>query len=140
MALSDKDIKEVREAFDKIMKRYMALDAEGLTERCTDDFIMVLPDAKIEQARGKASLNDLFAKGMSEFESLDIEYDIYEINGDGDLAYVLSPNKDKFRPSGSNETIVSDNCQTLMAFERQSDGAWKMKLQMCVVADNEQQA
>jgi len=138
MSVSKKNVEEVKDACDKVMKLYTTLDTKGLVEMCADDFVLVGHDASIKKARGKESLRELFVEGMKEFESLESEYDISEINRDGNLAYVLFSNNDKVKFFGSDETIVSDNCQTLMVFERQNDGLWKMKLQMCVVPNDEQ--
>lgn len=135
MNLSDTDIKNIKETYAQMIKCMMALDWERFADMCTDDMIHVTSDAHIFQAQGKKSLSDWFVEVMAGIESLEIEYSIREVNGDGNCAYVLSPNKDRLTFSGSDELQTLDNCQTLSILARQSDNSWKMKLQMCIIGD-----
>ena len=134
MGLSEKDIKEIKNTYDKMVRCMEALDWDGLAEMCTDDMIHVTADADLFKAHGKQSLHDRFVETMGDFKSLEIEYDIETISGDGNCAYVLSPNKDIIRFSDSDEPLVLEKCQTLSALEKQPDHSWKCKLQMCAAA------
>jgi ketosteroid isomerase-like protein len=135
MSLSDTDIKNIKETYTQMIQCMMTLDWDRFTEMCTDDMIHVTSDAHIFQAQGKKSLNNRLVEVMGGIESLEIEYSIREVNGDGNCAYVLSPNKDRLKFSGSDELLTLENCQTLSILERQGDNSWKMKLQMCIVPD-----
>jgi ketosteroid isomerase-like protein len=136
MNLSVADKQNIETAYVEMMKRMMALDWAGFAEMCTDDMIHVTGDAQVFQAQGKQSLHDRLAETMGDLDALEIEYSIREINGDGNCAYVLSPNKDILKFSGSDAPLIFDNCQTLSVLERQADNSWKLKLQMCIVAEN----
>ncbi len=136
MSLSEQDIENIKKTYTQMMQCMMSLDWEKFTDMCTEDMIHVTADAQVFQARGKKSLNNRLVEIMAGVESLTVEYSIREINGDGNCAYVLSPNTDIFKFSDSHELVRLENCQTLSILERQSDGVWKMKLQMCIVADS----
>ncbi len=136
MALSEQDRQNIKATYMQMMQRMMALDWQSFAEMCTDDMIHVTADGHLFQAQGKASLNQRLTELMGEVETFDMEYSIREINGDGNCAYVLTPNKDILKFYGSEETLVLDHCQTLSILARQQDNSWKLKLQMCIVPES----
>jgi ketosteroid isomerase-like protein len=133
MPLTQHEVDEVRAAVAAVMACYDALDADGLIGMCTDDFTIVRPETGAERARSRESLSELFSTSMNAFESMETEYDLPEVDGDGDIAYALFRNSDRYTLAEGGESVVLDDCQTLMVFRRHSDGSWRMKLQMCVL-------
>ena len=140
MPLSEEDTQAVKASYEQMLQRMMQLDWQGFADMCTDDMIHVTADGHVFQSKGKAALHQRLTELMGEVESFDMEYAIREINGDGNCAYVLTPNKDIFKFSGSQENLVLDNCQTLSILEKQPDNNWKLKLQMCIVPPSPNEA
>jgi len=135
MGLSDTDVKEIKEANDKVMKSFMALDSGRFSEMCSSDAIMVSHDAKIFQAQGETSLKNWFDESMSEFEPFEFEYDIHDISGDEKSAYILCSSKVNPEIPGSDEMPEPETDACLSVFEKQDDYSWKMKLHMYCIAD-----
>jgi ketosteroid isomerase-like protein len=140
MALSEQDMQAIKATYEQMMQRMTQLDWQGFVGMCTDDMIHVTADGHLYQSQNKASLYQRLTELMGEVESFDMEYSIHTINGDGNCAYVLTPNKDILKFSGSQENLVLDNCQTLSILEKQPDNSWKLKLQMCIVPPSPNEA
>ncbi len=140
MPLLEQDVQAVQATYEQLMQCMLKLDWAGFVEMCTDDMIHIIPDGHLFQAKNKALLYQRLTELMGKVEAFEMEYSIHTLDGDGNCAYVLTPNKDILKFFGSSETLVLDNCQTLSILEKQPDQTWKLKLQMCIVPPSPNEA
>lgn len=129
MPLSDKDIKEIRDAYDQMVKCMYTSDWNGYASAYTDDAIFVPPEGEVFCSRGQKSLEEWIGGFMSEMEGSEVSDDAIQINGDGDCAYLYHSAREKVKLSGSDKMVDFGEVRCVSIFEKQNDHSWKIKFQ-----------
>jgi ketosteroid isomerase-like protein len=123
--LSDEDVAAIRNTFAAAAAAEEIGDWETIERYLTDDFIHM--HANHEAIEGRvvwrewAETQSMESTDSAEY---DISYEILELDGRDDLAFVRA--SATYTPRGSSE-IVSD-IKFLQIWERQSDGTWLLAI------------
>ena len=118
-ALSDEDvaaIKALGPAFNKIA---LAGDWDAFFAMLTEDFIMMPPN--IPTMKGRAAYEAWF--NSMDVKMTEVNYEIHEIDGYGDLAYATATYTETFSIAGVEEPIY-DEGKILTILRKQPNGSW----------------
>jgi len=113
-----------------MMDDTVAFDWDGYASTFSDDAIILPTEGKLFHVKGQKSLSEWTSGLMTGVERLDISYDINGVGGDGRCAYLYSISKEKVKLAGNDETLDLGEAKSLVVLEKQSDDAWKIKLQI----------
>ena len=114
------------------MQCFIDSDWLGYASAYTDDALFLAPEGDIFKAQGQQSLADWTARMMQDYgiEGVEVADGVEMIEGDGGCAYLYAiETREKIKLS-SNEDMLEFKGSSVSVFARQSDGGWKIKLQI----------
>jgi uncharacterized protein (TIGR02246 family) len=132
MSLSEQDIAAIKHTYDKMMQCFLNSDWMGYASAYTDDALFLAPEGDIFQTQGQQSLADWTARMMQDYgiERVEVADGVERVEGDGACAYLYTlETREKIKLSG-NEEMLEFKGNSVSVFARQSDGSWKIKLQV----------
>ena len=115
----------VRAADQDWLKVFAAKDLEKSVAFCTGDASVLAPNAPI--ATGKQAIGELF-KGFFSIPALTIEWHPakVEVARSGEMAYSTGAYKMTFKDAAGK--TITDNGKYVTVWKKQSDGSWKVAL------------
>ncbi len=132
MSLSEQDVTAIKQTYDTMMQCFLNFDWQGYASAYTEDALFLAPEGDIFQTQGQQSLVDWTAGMMKDYgiERVEVVDGIEKIEGDGACAYLYTlETREKLKLSG-NENMLEFKGSSVSVFAKQSDGAWKIKLQI----------
>ncbi len=118
-ALSEADLAPVREVWDALIAANRATDWDAFQQHATEDFVHLDPRAPalvgIKAWREWADSVD--------FGDVDIRFDVDELAGNGDLAYLRSSFAGSWTEGGE---LMETQGKGLSLFRRLADGSWRI--------------
>ena len=130
MSLSEQEITAIKETYTQMIQCILVSDWEGYAATYTDDAVFLPPEGEMFQAQGQQSLIDWTVGFVDEVENLEISDGIEVIGGGGDCAYLYAPaTEERVKVSGTDKPLEFRG-KSVSIFEKNSDGVWKIKLQI----------
>ena len=121
MSLSESDIQNIRELSDKFTKHMLQLNFRDLANLYTEDAVLMPPGPTVT---GRAEVQ----KFMEAFPTLSkFEFQIQDIDGHGELAYVRGTYLMVMKPEGAPEP-VEDRGKYVEIRRKQADGSWPIAI------------
>jgi ketosteroid isomerase-like protein len=120
--LSDEDVAAIKAMGPTIDKHGLAGDWEAFSKIFAEDMLMMPPNMPVIEGRS-AWLTWIKSMDVKMTES---KYEIQEIEGYGDLAYIVASYTETFSIAGVEEPIY-DEGKILAVLRKQPDGSWLFK-------------
>lgn len=119
-ALTSQDRRQIKAFYDTWSGRLLKQDFEGMAELYTEDAVVMPPNRPA--IRGKGQVLDF----MRAFPRVTrAEFDVDEIDGYGDIAYVTGRYSMTLEPEGAPDS-VEDRGKYIEVRRKQPDGSWLM--------------
>jgi uncharacterized protein (TIGR02246 family) len=117
--LSDEDVEAIKALGPAFNKIALAGDWDAFFQMLTEDFVMMPPN--IPTMKGRAAYEAWFRS--MDVKMTEVNYEIHEIDGYGDLAYATATYKETFSIAGV-EGPIYDEGKILTILRKQPDGSW----------------
>lgn len=112
----------IRAVFDDQLKAAAAMDAAKAVSGCTDDAVLMSPDAPL--IRGKADVQKALEAMLKDKPEFTMDAPKIEVAKSGDLAYEWVTGKMAVKDKKGK--VTETGFKSLTAWKKQADGSWKM--------------
>ncbi|UCC84760.1 MAG: SgcJ/EcaC family oxidoreductase [Gemmatimonadota bacterium] len=124
--LPDEDVAAINALMDDLVDAELAGNWEGVAELMAEDVVSMPANMPLMQGRDEWAA---WVESMG-FSVTELTFDIVEMDGRGDLAYLRIAFSEVFTVEGASEP-VEETGKCLWMMRKQADGSWLLSTWLC---------